>query len=163
MAELALAAPLLLLAFWMLWTLALLMQAKLELCSLAREAVLGRGRAYEGSADPDKDLSRIRSMAKAATHLDPGALSLQVDPVGILDTTSASSNTGDKDINDKTSQGFLGVILGKISSAFTGDRLTLSYRYQFSGPLASLFPKGIMLKESLAGISGCWTVTFPHI
>lgn len=157
------AAPLLLLAFWMLWTLSLLLQAKLELCSLAREAVLGRGRAYQGSADPDQDLSRIQSLARASTHLDPKALSLAVSPVGIFDTTSASSNTGDKDINDKTSQGFLGVLLGKISSSFTGDTLTLAYSYRFSGPLASLFPGGVQLKESLSGISGCWTVTFPHL
>jgi len=153
----------LLFAFWLLWTLSLLLQAKLELCSLAREAVLGRGRAYQGSADPDKDLSRLRAMAKASTHLDPELLSLKVEPVGIMNASSGSSNTGDKDISDKTSQGFLGVILGKISSAFTGDKLTLSYRYRFSGPLASLLPDGLVLKETLAGISGCWTLTFPHL
>jgi hypothetical protein len=161
LAELALAAPLLLFAFWMLWTLAMLLQAKLELCSLAREAVLGRGRAYQGSADLGKDLSRIKTMAKATTHLDPNQLRLAIAPVGAIDTAAASANTGDKDINDRTSQGFLGVLMGKISSGFTGDMLTLTYHYQLSGPLANLAPNGLLLKEKLAGISDCWTIAFP--
>jgi hypothetical protein len=147
------------LMFWMLWTFAMLMQARLELCSLSREAVLGRGRAYSGKAELGKDKERIKRLAKAMTHLDPEQLDLSSEAVGAMDLGDPGAGTGDSLLNNSQTQGFINKLFNWVASCFTGDRLTLSYHYRFKGPLAKLLPQGLTLREDLAGIADCWTLT----
>jgi hypothetical protein len=156
-----LVAPLFILMLFIAWQLCQLTLAQMELAGLARELALSRGRAYAGGPDMDQDTEVIRRLSARCRHLDPSRLNLTEQSVslpGVSGMLGGLSNTGDRDLEQPASQGFIGKAFGRLFGDVGGRRLVLSYRFQFKGPFKKLAPKDLVLSESLVCKANCWTM-----
>ena len=145
MVELALVAPLFIIFFWITVQTALLFNCQLKLVSLVREFALARDRLGRNGLLSDKNL--LNSLCKLQPELDPARLDFQLESAG-----ASSGNT--------PNSGFSSFLLGPIFSSFAGDRITLRYRYLFSGAAAAVLPNGLTLQETLVCKSGFFKAVF---
>jgi hypothetical protein len=163
LAELALAAPLFGLMFFIAWHGFGLLKARMELSDLARGLVIGRQRAYEpaffdlnGDDAKCKDTELLKRLGRACMTIDVKKVRVESRAAKLLDLGADLGGMPSGGPTDNNSQGFLGYMFGQVMKGIAGECFTLKYTYQFKGPLAHCLPKGIELQETLCSKCGTW-------